>query len=214
MKRILIPSVLIGMCAAVVSAQAWAEDANAFQPPCASSPSWSTTSASYRDFDFLLGEWQVYDRETGALRGLDTVTADLKGCVLKQHFQQLDDTFSQGGAPYRLHGRSMAGIGPSGKWRQIWVDNVGSNLMLTGEKDEAGNMVMSSEWYDYPAAQGPVRMRNIWHWSPQTDGTIRNWGVVQTGDEMGPQRQYFDVIYQPNKPGGAQSSLRKAKPLK
>ena len=50
-----------------------------FQHPCQGSPWWVETDAKFSDFDFWLGEWQVYDAASGELRGFDDVKKDLEG---------------------------------------------------------------------------------------------------------------------------------------
>jgi len=195
------------------SAQAQTAAAGAeFRHPCEGSPWWVETDAKFSDFDFWLGEWQVYDAESGELRGFDDVEKVLEGCVVKQHWRQMDDNFTQPGLPWRLQGNSLSGITAGGEWRQIWTDNNGGNLLFTGGYDENGRMSLVSEWYSVPGQDGEtIRMRNFWHWEPQADGTIKNWGFVQSPDESAEKRRYFNIVYRKSAVGSAAAQLRKPK---
>jgi hypothetical protein len=190
---------------------AWAQggqDAD-FQPPCEGKPWWVDTDARFSDFDFWVGEWQVYDAASGELRGFDDVGKDLGGCILRQRWRQMDDNFSQAGLPWRLQGVSVTGLNADGVWRQLWTDNNGGNMLLTGGYDSKGEMVLTSEWYPTPNRSGAmVQARSIWHWAPQDDGTIKNWGYIQSPDENAEKRKYFDIVYRPNVIGSAAAKMR------
>lgn len=183
-----------------------------FQHPCEGKPWWVDTETRYSDFDFWVGEWQVYDAASGEMRGFDDVEKDLEGCILRQRWRQMDDNFSQSGLPWRLQGVSLTGVNADGEWRQLWTDNNGSNMMLTGGYNDAGEMVLTSEWYPVPNSNGDmVQARSIWHWAPQDDGTIKNWGFLQSPDENADKVKYFDIIYRPNAIGSAAPRTRTEK---
>ena len=181
-----------------------------FQHPCQGSPWWVETDAKFSDFNFWLGEWQVYDADSGELRGFDDIEKDLEGCVVKQHWRQMDDNFTQPGLPWRLQGNSLTGITADGQWRQIWTDNNGANLLFTGGVNADGVMALVSEWYNVPRKDGgTVRTRNFWYWAPQADGTIKNWGEFQSPDENAERRRYFNIVYRKSAVGSAAAQLRK-----
>ena len=170
------------------------------------------STATYEDFDFWLGEWQVVTREGGELRGFDEIKTIHDGCVLMQQWHQMDDLFSLNESPNRLRGTSLTGIDASGKWRQLWTDNTGSNMILTGGIED-GVMILRSEWFDVPRQSGgTVKVRNIWYWKPQEDGSIHNWGEQQRDSAEGPRTQYFDIVYRRAVKGGPAFNLRTPKP--
>ena len=202
-------STLAALCA---SAHAQSASESEFRHPCQGSPWWVETEAKFSDFDFWLGEWQVYDAASGELRGFDDIEKGLEGCVVKQHWRQMDDNFTQPGLPWRLQGNSLTGITADGEWRQIWTDNNGGNLLFTGGYDEDGVMTLVSERYNVPGRDGEtIRMRNFWHWDPQPDGTIKNWGFAQSPDENAEKRRYFNIVYRKSAVGSAAAQLRDPK---
>ncbi len=178
-----------------------------FVAPCEGEIWWAETDATFADFDFWVGEWQIYDRATGVLLGFDEIEKDFEGCVIRQHWRQMNDRFALPGAPWRYAGGSVTAIASDGRWQQNWLDNVGGNLLLTGGFDREGTMVLKSSWIEFTTPDGQVvRQRYRWHWAPQEDGTILNWGFVKvTVDgvpEQAPWQQYFDIVYARNAPGG------------
>lgn len=171
------------------------------------------SSTKYEDFDFWVGEWQVVTTEGGELRGYDKIKMIHNGCVMLQEWHQMDDLFSSPDAPVRLRGTSLTGVDAAGQWRQLWTDNSGSNMLLTGGLDEKGVMTLRSEWIEVPTKDGKtVKVRNLWYWDPQEDGTIHNWGEQQSESETGPKAKYFDITYHRAVIGGPAFSLRNPKP--
>lgn len=167
------------------------------------------SEATYEDFDFWPGEWQVIATESGELRGYDKIRVIHDGCVLKQEWHQMDDLFSLNGSPNRLRGTSLTGIDAKGRWRQLWTDNSGTNMVLTGGLDENGVMILRSEWIEVPTQNGgKVKVRNLWYWDPQDDGSIHNWGEQQRDSETGPRTKYFDITYRRAVKGGPAFGLR------
>ena len=200
----------VAICAiglAVIS-EAASKDAD-FDHPCKGKPSWVETEARFSDFDFWVGEWQVYNATSGEMRGFDVIEKDLEGCVLRQRWRHVDDSFSAPGLPWRFQGVSITGINAAGAWRQLWADNNGGNLLFEGERDEDGEMVLKSEWYMTPNKDGVmVRARSTWHWAPQDDGSIKNWGYIQSPDEKAEKRKYFDIVYRKNIIGSTAPQIR------
>ncbi|WDI31801.1 hypothetical protein PUV54_01195 [Hyphococcus flavus] len=181
-----------------------------FTHPCRGTPSWAQTDAQFSDFDFWVGEWHVYDTKSGELRGFDDIEKVLEGCVIKQHWRQMDDLFSAQGLPWRLQGNSLTGMGADGVWRQTWTDNHGAFMVLEGGLNDKGHMVLTSEWLTFPAQNGQLQtVRYIWNWDAADDGlTIHNWGYVQAGDENGEMRPYFDITYRKSVKGSAAAKIR------
>ncbi len=187
----------------------------AFTPPCDGDVWWADTTSRFDDFDFWVGTWQVYDRESGELVGLDQVEKTFEGCSLRQHWQQLDDRFALPGSPWRLEGGSFTALGTDGRWYQTWLDNSGSFLPLAGGLNVEGVMVLESEWLRYKSrAGGAVKMRFRLNWAAQDDGSIHNWGlaarIAPTGGEPEeiPWEKYFDIVYRKNATRGPVAELR------
>ncbi len=98
-------------------------------PPCA--------APEYRQFDFWLGDWNVYGPD-GSLAGTNDVTREFDGCVVQEHW------VATGPPPQR--GSSFNTWSPvSRRWHQTWVDSTGGFLLLDGElKDGASGRCAAS----------------------------------------------------------------------
>ena len=91
------------------------------------------TAPEYRQFDFWIGDWDVF--ESGGADSVARMRVDriLDGCVLREDYQE----------QHGLHGQSFSLYdGPAGSWRQIWVTNQGRLLLLAGNLS-GGEMVLS-----------------------------------------------------------------------
>jgi len=89
------------------------------------------TPAEYRQFDFWLGAWDVFNPE-GRQVGTNTIERTLDGCALHE---QWESAAAHRGFSYNIYDRS------TGRWHQSWVDNGGLLLLLDGGL-ENGAMVM------------------------------------------------------------------------
>ena len=197
--------------AAASAASAQQTSPDQWTNPCAGSPWWTDTNATFEDFDFWVGQWQVFHKESGQMVGFDVIEKDQKGCTLRQHWRQMNDLFRPQNAPMRLEGKSVTGISGDGVWRQLWTDHFGGNTILTGGLSPNGDMMLVSEWYSAPTQSGgQTRTRNRWFWRPIDHNTIENWGEFQTGDDTGAWTEYFRIIYRRNAPGGATVEQQRA----
>jgi hypothetical protein len=110
-------------------------------------------SAEYRQFDFWLGEWEVF-LPTGKKAGDSRIEAISAGCAL------LENWSGNGG----FSGKSLNSYDSSDKqWHQSWVDSSGSRLELAGSYADK-RMVLSS-------APGSTVQRIAW--SVNDDGSVR-----------------------------------------
>jgi len=120
-------------------------DADAAPKPCA--------SPEHRQFDFWIGEWEV-TRPDGKVAGRNRITPILGGCALREEWA------GAGGN----QGTSLNAWDPEARrWRQTWVDQSGTVLLLAGGID-GSKMVMES-------GSGPARQRITW--TPMADGRVR-----------------------------------------
>lgn len=75
----------------------------------------------YRQFDFWLGDWNV--TMNGNQAGTNNITLEEEGCLLHEHW-----VGSKGGTGQSFNFFDRT----TGEWTQVWVDNQGGNLHLTG----------------------------------------------------------------------------------
>ena len=152
---------------------------NAQEQPVAAAPSAARdcSGADYRAFDFWLGAWNV--GSDGHFAGTNDVTVAYGGCALREHWQGAD-----GGKGTSLNGYDRQ----SRQWYQLWIDDRGSVVRLTGGL-QGESMVMTS---DAPDADG--RSHRV-TWTPLSPDRVRQHWESRPADE--PEwRTLFDGIYQ------------------
>jgi hypothetical protein len=140
------------------------------------------TAPAHRQFDFWLGDWDVTTPD-GKAAGHNRITPILGGCALREEW-----TGASGS-----HGTSLnmfdAG---AGKWRQTWVDDGGTVLLLTGEF-RGGKMVLEG---DSPAAPRAIVRQRI-TWTPMSGGRVRQlWDSSADGKSW---KIEFDGMYTKSK---------------
>jgi hypothetical protein len=89
-----------------------------------------TTEAAYRQFDFWIGQWEVYGPK-GKKAGDSNIELILDSCIILENW-----TSSSGGYTGKSFNTYNAG---SKQWQQTWVDNSGGTteyLRGTAEKDK------------------------------------------------------------------------------
>ncbi|MCB0639360.1 MAG: hypothetical protein KDC54_22195 [Lewinella sp.] len=138
--------------------------------------------ANYQQFDFWLGDWEVYKYGTDTLVGISHIESILNGYAIQEHYQSAR-------GPYR--GTSLNKYNPqTGSWEQYWVDNGGLTLHLTGGREGAA-MFMSGE----TLAKGAT-VQHLITWAPDTEHTVRQtW--QQSTDGGATWVLLFDGLYRP-----------------
>jgi hypothetical protein len=135
-----------------------------------------------RQFDFWVGDWDVYNREGGAIVGHSVVEPVLDDCVLQENWEGVSGSA----------GTSLNFFDPDRQaWRQLWVWREGTTLELEG-RFEAGRMVL----------QGPGKgedgqpNQNRITWFDNDNDTVRQlWEV--SADAGKTWVVVFDGLYQP-----------------
>lgn len=134
------------------------------------------SSPEYRQFDFWLGDWDVY-APSGQKVGENTIESILNGCVVHESW-----TGATGGA-----GRSFNRYDAATKtWNQHWVFNNGSEMILVGTFED-GRMVLETPF--------SVSPRQRWTWYEIAPGKVRQKAEQMTdGEEW---NTTWDSIYIP-----------------
>jgi hypothetical protein len=144
----------------------------------------------HHQFDFWVGEWQVFDARTRQLVALDRVEKHSQGCIIQQNMTFLTDLYRRPGVKYRL-----AGIGVNRfdgeAWLQMWADNQWGAIFLRGSLDAHGAMVLVSV---IPSRNRDVKLV----YEREADGTVRNLQYVAPAGS-GKWVKYGDLIYRPNR---------------
>ena len=137
----------------------------------------------YREFDFWVGNWDVYGKG-GALSGRSHVDLILGDCVLSENWTSFTGN----------EGKSYNKYNPFEKrWEQYWVDESGSTTYYIGHL-EGPNMVFLADSFD-PAGK-PVKMRMSFF--PLPGGRVRQFGE-NSSDNGATWTTSFDLTYVPHK---------------
>lgn len=117
-------------------------------------------SEIHRQFDFWLGDWNVYTAD-GRYAGANLIETGAADCVLTEYW-----TSAQGGT-----GHSLSFVEPStGAWRQVWVGR-NHRIDYQGELDPDGRMVLRGEityWNEEGAQSHDFRGA----WTPLENGHV------------------------------------------
>lgn len=115
---------------------------------------------SRTDFDFWVGEWNVYGPD-GQFAGTNRISKRSNGCLI------LEEWSSAAGSD----GTSMNYLDPTtGSWRQIWM---GSNNYIdySGSLNDDGQMALEGEiTYFGPRGSRSAPFRGVW--TPNEDGSV------------------------------------------
>ena len=142
------------------------------------------TGEVHDDFDFWLGEWNVYAPTTedrpGPYVGHNVIERVHGGCLVTENWLSVDGST----------GESMNMYDPlAGAWRQVWMSN-GWFIDYTGGLDENGAMVLMGESYT-EQTDSRAGMRGTW--TLQEDGTVSQF--FEQMDAEGNWQGVFMGIY-------------------
>ena len=151
-----------------------------------------TLSPEQQQFDFWLGEWDVYDFSSGTqgdLAGTNCIERLFGGCVIQERWHGV------GG----LVGTSLNSyVALDGRWHQTWVDASGYRLELAGLFQDGVMMLEGS----HPGRQAGVTVTNRISWNLVQDDPDRVRQCWQRSRDGGQSWEtVFDGVY-----------LRRAKP--
>jgi hypothetical protein len=138
------------------------------------------TGVGYRQFDFWLGEWDVFDVGSSNREATATITAVQGGCAVREEYQGLN-----GGG-----GESLSMYDPQTEtWRQSWISNKGQIVLIAGKKIGDAITLTGAE---YGTAQGRL-IRGTW--SP-VSGAVRET-AERSSDGGRSWTPWFDIIFRP-----------------
>jgi hypothetical protein len=130
------------------------------QPPC--------SAPQFHDFDFWIGEWVVHD-STGQEVGQNSIAPVEGGCALTERWVGASGSTGRS-INYYSTGDSL--------WHQVWVDNSGAVLNLSGHGGE-GQMTLRSEVET--SSNGNDFIHEI-EWSLLDDGRVQQHWQAKPAD--------------------------------
>lgn len=149
------------------------EEAQAKIAPCEG-------DAHSREFDFWVGEWDVFNRGSETKVGTSRIEKSLDGCLLIENWSgAVGDT-----------GKSFNTVNPgTGHWQQYWVASNGTVTLYDGEIQN-GEMRFAGTVHARGAGPTAVRLT----FTPMPDGSVR-----QHGESLGPDKHEwvttYDLVY-------------------
>jgi hypothetical protein len=140
------------------------------------------SNKSFGDFDFWLGEWNVYSNDDKRqLQGTNSISKHHENCLIMENWTNL-----QGGK-----GSSMNYYDPvEDRWRQLWVAG-GYSIDYTGGLDGSGSMVLSGKINYYKTGKSHAFRGK---WTPNADGSVRQF-FEQQDPESQEWNIWFDGLY-------------------
>ncbi|MES2568012.1 MAG: nuclear transport factor 2 family protein [Bacteroidota bacterium] len=155
------------------------------QSPCETDP-------VYRQFDFWIGDWEVYDLRNNKA-GDSRITSILNGCILQEEWTSAN---LQNGIVYS--GKSFNTYNAATKqWQQTWVDNTGkTNEYLIGKFDNTKIEFLTSP---FPFSKDTMAMRRLTFYN-LSDQKVRQHGEISKDKGLSWKTEY-DLDYRRKKGG-------------
>lgn len=144
----------------------------------------------HHQFDFWLGEWQVFDAATNQLVAFDRIEKLYEGCIVQQSMNFVTDLYRRPGATYRLAGISVNRYDGEA-WMEMWADNQWGAIALRGAPEAGAAMVLKTIT--------PSRHRDLKIvWEQHAEGSVRILQYVAPAGS-GKWQKYGDLIYRRNR---------------
>lgn len=146
----------------------------------------ATAQSPYRDFDFWIGSWDVYDVTSNDLVGSNTISRLAGGCLL---LEQWRGVLGNTGTSMNFHDPLQ------GAWRQVWQSE-GVFIDYQGELDDDGVMrLQGTISYHKTGKTAPFRGS----WQLQQDGSVLQI-LQQYHAETSQWSGWFSGIYRRRQP--------------
>ena len=138
-------------------------------------------SPEYRQFDFWIGDWDVFEPESNTSTAHVRVDSILGGCVLREHYEDNSGAVGESFTTYDV-GRKL--------WHQTWVTNRGRLLTIEGGQ-ENGVMLLTGSYYRENGQE--VRVRGTW---TPLGSNVRE-SAVTSSDAGKTWKPWFDLSFRP-----------------
>ncbi|MDF2448335.1 MAG: Tetratricopeptide repeat protein [Bacteroidota bacterium] len=161
----------------------WAFFSHAQESPCEKDP-------VYRQFDFWLGEWEVFDLRNNKA-GDSRITTILNSCVLQEEWTSVS---KHKGVLYS--GKSFNTFNAATQqWQQTWVDNTGgSNEFLIGKFDNTKIEFLTNP---FPLSKDTMAIRRLTFYN-LSDQKVRRHGEISK-DKGVTWKTEYDLDYRRKK---------------
>lgn len=138
------------------------------------------TLEGFNEFDFWVGEWDVFESSGTTQVGENSIVKMESGCMILENW-----TGANGGT-----GTSLNYFNPvTNEWRQVWVSEGRYSIDIVGGI-RSGAMVLEGSIYNFAGAVWDFRGT----WTPQDDGSVRQF-FEQYNHDSEAWDVWFDGIY-------------------
>ncbi len=142
------------------------------------------TAKEFRQFDFWLGNWDVYN-SAGKKVGENKIVLMQDSCAIQENWTSGDQT----GTSYSYYNANDK------MWSQVYIDNTGNILELKG-KYKNGRMILKSKPVVNP--KNKKSTQNVIIWFQDDSGFVhQKWDIVNSKDSV--VAVAFDGIYKKKK---------------
>lgn len=138
-------------------------------------------SEKVHEFDFWIGEWDVYDINADTIVGHNIITPIADGCAILENWTGGSGSIGSSINKYNFSTQM---------WEQMWVDNSGSSLHIKGVYKDR-KMILENE---QPARGGNGTVKNKITYYNNADGTVRQHWEYST-DKGKTWLNAFDGLY-------------------
>ena len=137
----------------------------------------------HSEFDFWVGDW-VVTNPSGQQVGTNSIDKLQDNCILRENWISSNGKIT--GTSHNFYNQK------SKQWEQVWIDNVGGNLHLKGNR--IGNqMILKSD--EELNSQGQPFYHKV-TWTLNDDGSVRQyWETITNGTDT---VVAFDGLYKKN----------------
>ncbi|MEZ5998975.1 MAG: hypothetical protein R3B98_09805 [Hyphomonas sp.] len=152
------PLIVLALALAACATPVTGADAAGAQTAPAAAPPPPCEDAAYHQFDFWVGNWDVYDTG-GNLAGTNSIQPEEYGCLLVERWVNTSG----------ITGQSYNFYDPvAGEWRQLWVSG-GAVIDYSGGLTPSGSMLLTGEIHNRRAGTSAPFTGE---WTLNDDGSV------------------------------------------
>jgi len=140
------------------------------------------SAEEFAEFDFWVGEWEVYPTGSETKVADSTIRRLSSGCAIHEHWRPLD---GKDGTSISLRNHR------TGRWEQLWIGSDGNRVDFEGGINE-GAMVLAGYWDNVggPGKDALIRMT----FTSNEDGSVRQSGEA-SADHGASWKPFFSLTY-------------------
>jgi hypothetical protein len=141
-----------------------------------------TTNPVYRQFDFWIGEWEVYQKN-GKKAGDSRIDLILDSCIILENWKSTTSNYA--GKSFNTYNAI------TGQWQQTWVDNMGGSTEFLEGNYNDNQMQFITKPYPHTKDTMAIRRLTFYNLAP---GKVRQHGEI-TKDNRKTWQTEYDLEY-------------------